>query len=63
EVKCKVSVEVIEIAKKVLRNIGYYSNNTWFITYIKSQSENIAMGVNLQDRDDLGAGDEGFMFG
>ncbi|MFA7705246.1 methionine adenosyltransferase [Mycoplasmopsis synoviae] len=63
EVKSKVTVDVIEIAKNVLRNIGYYSNNTSFITDIKSQSENIAMGVNLQDSDDLGAGDQGFMFG
>ncbi|MFV8435316.1 methionine adenosyltransferase [Mycoplasma sp. 3137] len=61
EVKSNADVDVIEIAKNILKQLGYYTNETSFITDIKRQSEDIAMGVELGD--EIGAGDQGIMFG
>ncbi|MHA0272750.1 methionine adenosyltransferase [Mycoplasma sp. 48589B] len=61
EVKSNADVDVIEIAKNILKQLGYYTNETSFITDIKRQSEDISMGVELGD--EIGAGDQGIMFG
>ncbi|SJZ42476.1 methionine adenosyltransferase [Mycoplasmopsis verecunda] len=62
EVKSSADIDVIEIAKNILKQLGYYTTETSFITDIKRQSEDIAMGVEL-DNDEIGAGDQGLMFG
>ncbi|UUM24554.1 methionine adenosyltransferase [Mycoplasma sp. 3686d] len=65
EVKSNVDIDVIEIAKNLLRELGYYSHKTSFIVDIKEQSSDINQGVELTNQQDgeLGAGDQGIMFG
>ncbi len=67
EVTSKADIDVVEIAKNKLRDIGYSDyesgfdvENSLYLTNIKSQSPDIAMGVN---RDKICAGDQGIMFG
>ncbi|WP_435128535.1 methionine adenosyltransferase [Mycoplasma sp. 6243] len=61
EVKATADIDVIEIAKNILKSLGYYTNETSFITDIRHQSPDIAQGVELGD--EIGAGDQGIMFG
>ncbi|TDV24084.1 methionine adenosyltransferase [Mycoplasmopsis mustelae] len=61
EVKSDASVDVIEIAKNILKILGYYTTDTSFITDIRHQSPDIAQGVELGN--EIGAGDQGIMFG
>lgn len=61
EVSSIVEVDVIEIAKNILKELGYYSTRTSFQTDIKIQSPDIAMGVDRGE--EIGAGDQGLMFG
>ncbi len=65
EVTTKAYVEIPDVVRDVIREIGYTSGDMAFdyescavLTSIKRQSPDIAMGV---DRD--GAGDQGMMFG
>src|SRR5699024_614806 len=65
EVSTDVYFDVQEIAREVIRNIGYTKNSYQFdadscgiLTTISQQSPDIAQGV---DKD--GAGDQGMMFG
>ncbi len=65
EVTTKAYVEIPDLVREVIREIGYTSGDMAFdyescavITSIKRQSPDIALGV---DRD--GAGDQGMMFG
>ncbi len=65
EITTKAYVEIPDIVRRVIKDIGYTSGDMAFdyescsvITSIKRQSPDIAMGV---DRD--GAGDQGMMFG
>ena len=65
EVTTKAYVEIPDVVRGVIRDIGYTSGDMAFdyesvavLTSIKRQSPDIAMGV---DRD--GAGDQGMMFG
>ncbi|MCG3128611.1 MAG: S-adenosylmethionine synthase [Phycisphaerae bacterium] len=65
EVTTKAYVEIPDVVRDVIREIGYTSGDMAFdyescavLTSIKKQSPDIAMGV---DRD--GAGDQGMMFG
>ncbi|AKA50010.1 S-adenosylmethionine synthase [Mycoplasmopsis gallinacea] len=61
EVGSIVDIDVIEICKNILKRLGYYSHKTSFIVDIKTQSPDIAQGVNLDK--EIGAGDQGIMFG
>ncbi|WP_416373486.1 hypothetical protein [Mycoplasmopsis felis] len=61
EVKSNADIDVIEIAKNILKDLGYYTTQTSFHTDIRHQSPDIAKGVELGD--DIGAGDQGLMFG
>ena len=71
EVKTKAKINIEEIAKNVLKNIGY--NNEAFGTHyakykiinsLHKQSPDIAQGVdNHADKLNQGAGDQGLMFG
>jgi len=65
EVTTKAYVEIPDVVREVIRDIGYTSGDMAFdyescavLTSIKRQSPDIALGV---DRD--GAGDQGMMFG
>lgn len=57
EVTTKAKIDVEQIAKRVLRDVGY-SDDYEIINNIGMQSADIAMGVNVG-----GAGDQGMMYG
>ncbi len=68
EIKSRAHVDVQEIARKVIRDIGYTDSRLRFdadscgiITTLHEQSPDISMGVDREGA--LGAGDQGMMFG
>jgi S-adenosylmethionine synthetase len=70
EISSRAMVDHIEVAKETLRSIGYtdpslgFSEKTCdFIEKINQQSSDIAMGVNETTEHEMGAGDQGLMFG
>ena len=72
EITTEAWVDMQDIVRNTVRNIGYTSSEMGFdadscavITSIDKQSPDIAMGVNEGEGDDLeqGAGDQGLMFG
>ena len=70
EITSRARVEFGEIAKKVIRDIGYTSADTGFncdscaiVTAIERQSLDISQGVTAGDGKEQGAGDQGMMFG
>jgi S-adenosylmethionine synthetase len=63
-------VDVDEVARGVVKEIGYNSSDMGFdwascavLSTIGKQSPDIAMGVNETDSHEQGAGDQGLMFG
>ncbi len=70
EVTTKGYVNVAEVARNVIRDIGYTSPEYMFdchscgtIVSIHEQSPDIAQGVNAGEGREQGAGDQGIMFG
>ncbi|MFA6530937.1 MAG: methionine adenosyltransferase, partial [Candidatus Micrarchaeia archaeon] len=70
EVTTKGYVEIQQIARDVIRDIGYTSPEYQFdhqscgvLVSIHSQSPDIAQGVNVEKEHEQGAGDQGIMFG
>ena len=71
EVTTKAHVDYEKIARDVMRRIGYTSkeigigaDSCEIINLIKTQSPDISMGVDSSfDTQDMGAGDQGMMFG
>ena len=70
EVKSKSNVEVQDIAREVIRNIGYTKGEYQFaadscgvMSTIHEQSPDINQGVEREDPLNQGAGDQGMMFG
>ena len=70
EVTTNAYVDVQEIARKVIHDIGYTKNSYRFdsescgvLTTIHQQSEDIAQGVDEGESKQMGAGDQGMMFG
>ncbi len=71
EISTQCYVEIPEIVREVIKDIGYDDTiNTGFdyktcavLTSIDQQSQDIAMGVNKSDSKEQGAGDQGLMFG
>jgi S-adenosylmethionine synthetase len=70
EVTTKAYVDVQEIARQVIRDIGYTdpllrfdADSCGVLSSIHDQSPDIARGVNEDARKDQGAGDQGLMFG
>lgn len=70
EVDTDSYVDVQEIARRVIREIGYTKNSYRFdsescgvLTTIHQQSEDIARGVDEGEDKQMGAGDQGMMFG
>ncbi len=68
EIKSSAYVEIKDIVRRVVKDIGYNSSfgfdgdSCGVLLSIDSQSEDIAMGVN-DDTHEQGAGDQGIMFG
>jgi len=72
EIKSQASVDVQKIARQVIREIGYNDSKLRFdadscgiITTLHEQSADISLGVDGAEgtREDIGAGDQGMMFG
>ena len=69
EAHSRADVDIIGTAKKILDEIGYDGTNGFdpesavFINTIHEQSSDIRMGVNENMGIDMGAGDQGIMFG
>ncbi len=70
EVKSKAYLDVQEIARGVIRKIGYTkseymfeANSCGILSAIHEQSADINQGVDKTKKEDQGAGDQGMMFG
>ena len=70
EVKSKAYLDVQEIARGVIRKIGYTkseymfeANSCGIISAIHEQSQDINQGVDRKKKEEQGAGDQGMMFG
>jgi len=70
EVKSNVYLDLQSIARNVIKDIGYNKseylfdgNSCGILSYIHEQSEDISRGVEKNNREDQGAGDQGIIFG
>lgn len=70
EVRTNTYVDLEDIVRQVILDIGYDSSDVGFdgascavLNAIGKQSADIAMGVDEGEQKDLGAGDQGLMFG
>lgn len=70
EVKSKAYLDVQEIARGVIRRIGYTKSEYMFeanscgvLSAIHEQSADINQGVDRKQKEEQGAGDQGMMFG
>src|SRR5215203_3406974 len=70
EVKSKAYLDVQEIARQVIRKIGYTkseymfeANSCGILSAIHEQSSDINQGVDKKKKEEQGAGDQGMMFG
>jgi S-adenosylmethionine synthetase len=70
EVKSKAYLDVQEIARGVIRKIGYTkseymfeANSCGIFSAIHEQSSDINQGVDKKNKEEQGAGDQGMMFG
>ena len=70
EVKSKAYVDIQDVARKVINNIGYTKSEYMFegnscgvLSAIHEQSADINRGVERASAEDQGAGDQGMMFG
>ncbi|MFL9843040.1 methionine adenosyltransferase [Flavobacterium rhizosphaerae] len=70
EVKSKTYLDVQQIARDVIKRIGYTKSEYMFeanscgvLSAIHEQSQDINQGVDRQTKEEQGAGDQGMMFG
>ena len=70
EVRTNTYVDLEEVVRKVIVNIGYDNSEVGFdgntcavLNAIGKQSNDIAQGVDAAENKDIGAGDQGLMFG
>jgi S-adenosylmethionine synthetase len=70
EVKSKTYLDVQQIARDVIKKIGYTKSEYMFeanscgvLSAIHEQSQDINQGVDRQNKEEQGAGDQGMMFG
>jgi len=70
EVKSKTYLDVQQIARDVIKRIGYTkseymfeANSCGILSAIHEQSPDINQGVERENKEDQGAGDQGMMFG
>jgi len=70
EVKSRIYLDVQQIARDVIKKIGYTKSEYMFeanscgvLSAIHEQSQDINQGVDRQNKEDQGAGDQGMMFG
>jgi len=70
EVRSRIYLDVQQIARDVIRKIGYTHSEYMFeadscgiLSAIHEQSKDINQGVDKQEKEQQGAGDQGMMFG
>ncbi len=70
EITSKAKVDYKKVARDVIRDIGYTKKDYGFsdktakiLVKMHQQSPDIAMGVDAEKSEDIGAGDQGIMFG
>jgi S-adenosylmethionine synthetase len=70
EISSKGQVDIDQVVRNTIKNIGYYHDDLGFNYQtvkidirINKQSPDIARGVNEKEDHELGAGDQGLMFG
>lgn len=70
EIKSEAYIDVQEVAREVIRNIGYTKSAYKFdadscgiLSALHEQSQDINQGVDRGDKKSQGAGDQGMMFG
>ena len=70
EITTKADIDVENIVREVVREIGYTrpgqgfdADNIVVESYLHKQSPNIAQGVDVTENHEQGAGDQGMMFG
>lgn len=70
EVKSKIYLDVQQIAREVIKKIGYTKSEYMFeanscgvLSAIHEQSQDINQGVDRKTKEEQGAGDQGMMFG
>jgi S-adenosylmethionine synthetase len=70
EVKSKTYLDIPKITREVIQKIGYTKSDYMFeanscgvLSAIHEQSADINQGVNRENKEDQGAGDQGIMFG
>ena len=70
EITTSAWVDMQEVVRRTVKEIGYNSSDMGFdyescavLTSIDKQSVDIAMGVDESENKDMGAGDQGMMFG
>lgn len=63
QITTKAYSDTIKEAWKVLKPLGYDENDFNIINGIAPQSADIALGVNKEEDHELGAGDQGIIFG
>ncbi|WP_412031245.1 methionine adenosyltransferase [Metamycoplasma buccale] len=63
QITTKGYVDTIKEAWKILKPLGYKESDFKIINAITEQSPDIAMGVNKNSNKELGAGDQGILFG
>lgn len=63
QITTKAYSDTIKEAWKVLKPLGYDENDFNIINGIAPQSADIALGVNKEEGHELGAGDQGIIFG
>jgi S-adenosylmethionine synthetase len=70
EVKTQTYLDIPQIARQVIRNIGYTKSEYMFdadscgiLSAVHEQSPDINQGVERKKKEDQGAGDQGMMFG
>ncbi len=70
EVKSKIYLDVQQIARDVIKKIGYTKSEYMFeanscgvLSAIHEQSQDINQGVDRKTKEEQGAGDQGMMFG
>jgi S-adenosylmethionine synthetase len=70
EITTNANIDYEQVIRKTISDIGYTSSSIGFdgetcavINALGKQSPDIAMGVDREDRENQGAGDQGLMFG